>query len=64
MKSPKDILANNDEVPQCEKISTQIWLNYQKDRVIINQDSRVSAVTRLIKSYMQKVSKVPDRRSV
>ena len=38
MKIPKDILSNNEKVPHFEKISTQIWLKNQNDRVIIIQD--------------------------
>ena len=41
MKIPKNILSNNERVPHFEKISTQILLKNQKDRVIIIQNSRV-----------------------
>jgi len=45
MKIPKDILSNNEKVPHFEKISTQILLKNQKDRVIIIQDFRVGEST-------------------
>ena len=44
MKIPKEILSNNERVPHFEKISTQILLKNQKDRVIIIPNFRVLAL--------------------